>query len=1303
MTFEGFEPSDSTEEIIDRFVDLYDDPKDLKELLDSFFTNAPVIKDLMEIDPNASKKDIAIVLVNYLGVNFFTTAVGKSYNTNPISGKKSEDGKYLIREKLLDRICQRHEDPPFRKQEILDQINSILGTNHTTLSELSRDRRITRKRIKNHMMKILKFPDIVFESPPKINEEKETTQIGKKPPLKPLYDYQTQAVIHIYEMLSNATKSKRTLISVPTGAGKTRLTVEAIVDWINDKDMEKISEAAQQQKNGRIIFWFASTNELCSQASSEFVNIYTQIGNGSAPFNVTRLYGANRRDIFEILEEYPGLHIVVTNTEHFQKILHTEKKANAKFLVDQYHDSTLLKKLREQTIAIVIDEAHEAIGDTYKRFLASMGFDFSGRNIAKEYNHNRKGIVLIGLTATPYRGSGIWTTDYDNNPIDSEIFAEFDEENDPTYFKSLDPKTKMIHKMFNGVYIPLPKASHIEPDPVPLIESPPYAYANEHVKISGLKSFDAYSDISYEWTISKFGTDDIISIDPVFYHKFTDSGTYNVKLVITNKMGRMQSTIRQIKIYPEERIQGRRGNLEDNEEFNKILQKRNILCKIVYGVINGPQLKWNEKEIKRWRKGELSEENEEIIENDRLYNGQICEIINKALNKYKRKKVLVFANGVSHAHNLALILNTRYKIKAQAVDGKMNTGLRRQAIHDFRKGKIEVLCNHGILTSGFDVPDIDTLLICRTVGSNALYTQMIGRGQRGTIAGGTEDLWLITAYFKKGVFEKKIKLGWEALASSWENFPDDVKKDLKIRDNKEYETEKENTSYLKPEIQHQTSKTIACKKCQIKAEDMSTVHEIFGISGSDEIITKSIKDGTFPKHCLTCRKIEEITGKIKSKFCSKIESYHDYDPVLLMIASFANKTQDDEKGVKFTDLQNYLHKTFLERIDKEFFNTQNTSVRRTEELEILKIQDNMDLKFQYISDTKSLDEIISCIWKSERLKKRLIEIPDEHKDSDSTPDVKPDLLYNIFKNLCKEYSHTPTSRQYQDGIIKESLDDKFRGIYRGDYKKFLWDHHIILKDDLDLKDLLYEEYFEKCLEEKMEITREKLDEYGRYRISDYEEIFDSFENFCKSTERDLMNLFTSYDEMTTNVDREFELIDKDLAMLRDRLKKPLHFDDIKVHSRIGSHRYLIQTKLSYLHHLNNYYGNSPGKFLRLVKEYFRLKFLLKITPTYEQFVRLTPSITTAHLGELFDFNYPKFLAAINENLEDQTSSHHMERMRENIITQMYSICEESGEKEAIKIIDDAKNKHDDMSLSIKAWWPDTKKLKHKIIHKHTAT
>ena len=125
--------------------------------------------------------------------------------------------------------------------------------------------------------------------------------------------------------------------------------------------------------------------------------------------------------------------------------------------------------------------------------------------------------------------------------------------------------------------------------------------------------------------------------------------------------------------------------------------------------------------------------------------------------------------------------------------------------------------------------------------------------------------------------------------------------------------------------------------------------------------------------------------------------------------------------------------------------------------------------------------------------------------------------------------------------------------------------------------------------------------------------------------------------------------------------------------------------------------------MRLVKEYFRLKFLLKITPTYEQFVRLTPSITTAHLGELFDFNYPKFLAAINENLEDQTSSHHMERMRENIITQMYSICEESGEKEAIKIIDDAKNKHDDMSLSIKAWWPDTKKLKHKIIHKHTAT
>ena len=1299
MTFEGFEPTDTTEEIISRFMNLYDEPKELKELLNSFFTNAPVIRDLIGIDPNASKRNIAVILVNYLGVNFFTTTVGKSYNTDPTSNKKSEDGKYLIREKLLERICQRHDDPNF-KEQILKKVNYMLHTKHVTLSELSRERWITKKQVKDYMADLLKFPDIVFESPPKINEEEETTQIGKKPQLKPLYDYQTQAVIHIYEMLSNATKPKRTLISVPTGAGKTRLTVEAIVDWINDKDMEKIPDASQQQKNGRIIFWFASTNELCSQAASEFVNIYNQLGNGAAPFNVTRLYGAGRRDIFEILEEYPGLHIVVTNTEHFQNILKNEK-SNAKFLVDQYQDSILIEKLREQTIAIVIDEAHEAISDTYKKFLASMGFDFSGRNKAKEYNHNQKGIVLIGLTATPYRGSGIWTAD--NNPIDSESFAEFDEESDPTYFKSLDPKTKMIHKMFNGVYIPLPKESHIEPDPVPLIESPPYAYANEHVKISGLKSFDAYSDISYKWVISKFGINDTTYVDPVFYHKFTDSGIYNIKLVIANKMGSVQSAIRQIQIYREERMHGKKGNLEDNEEFNKILQKRNILCKIIYGVINGPQLEWNESDIKAWRKGDLSEENEEIIENDKLYNSQICDIINKALKKYNRKKVLLFANGVSHAHNLALILNTRYKLKAQAVDGMMNTGLRRQAIYDFRKGKIEVLCNHGILTSGFDVPDIDTLLICRTVGSNALYTQMIGRGQRGTIAGGTKDLWLITAYFKKGVYEKSIKLGWEALASSWENFPENIKNDLNIQNNKEYENENESESYIEPEIQHSTSKKIICKKCHIKAENMSTVHEIFGVSGSDEVIAKSIKDETFPKYCLTCRQIELITNKTKSVFCNKIVSNHYYDPVLLMIASFANKAQDNERESRFSDLQNYLHKTFLKHINIEYFNTQNSSVRKAEELEILKIRNNMDLKFQHINDAKSLDEIISCIWKSDQLKKRLNEILDNHKKSNSSTVVKLDPLYDAFKRLCKKYAHTPTSRQFHDGIIQEDLGNEFLDRYHDDYKKFLWDHHIILKDDLDLKDLLYEEYFEKCLEEKTEISREKLDKYGLYRISDYEEIFDSFENFRKNTKRALKNLFATYDEMTAKVDEEFELIDKDLAMMRDRLKKPLHFDDIKIHSRLGAHKYLIQTKLSYLKYLNNYYGDNPGKFLRLVKEYFRLKSILKITPTYEQFVSLTPSATTANLGKIFEFNYSKFLGSISERLEDQISSDHTKHMREEIMKQMCGICEKSSTEEAIKIINEAKNKHDELSISIKAWWPDIKKLKQKIIREYTET
>jgi DNA repair protein RadD len=55
---------------------------------------------------------------------------------------------------------------------------------------------------------------------------------------------------------------------------------------------------------------------------------------------------------------------------------------------------------------------------------------------------------------------------------------------------------------------------------------------------------------------------------------------------------------------------------------------------------------------------------------------------------------------------------------------------RNQIIKDFKSGKIQVLCNHRILTTGFDCPELDCIIVGYPTNSLATYYQIVGRGTR---------------------------------------------------------------------------------------------------------------------------------------------------------------------------------------------------------------------------------------------------------------------------------------------------------------------------------------------------------------------------------------------------------------------------------------------------------------------------------------------------------------------------------------------------------------------------------------------
>lgn len=91
-----------------------------------------------------------------------------------------------------------------------------------------------------------------------------------------------------------------------------------------------------------------------------------------------------------------------------------------------------------------------------------------------------------------------------------------------------------------------------------------------------------------------------------------------------------------------------------------------------------------------------------------------------------RKKILVFCSGVAHAKQVSEALGDR----ADYVTGEMVNFVRQAKLTNFMQGNTRYLCNCEILTTGFNYPDIDCIVLLRATQSAALYIQAVGRGSR---------------------------------------------------------------------------------------------------------------------------------------------------------------------------------------------------------------------------------------------------------------------------------------------------------------------------------------------------------------------------------------------------------------------------------------------------------------------------------------------------------------------------------------------------------------------------------------------
>lgn len=100
-----------------------------------------------------------------------------------------------------------------------------------------------------------------------------------------------------------------------------------------------------------------------------------------------------------------------------------------------------------------------------------------------------------------------------------------------------------------------------------------------------------------------------------------------------------------------------------------------------------------------------------------------------------RKRWLIFTAGTDHCDHVTAEIRGR-GIKCQGIHSKQSAAENRAAVQAFRSGDIQCLVNVAMLTTGFNVPEIDLLAFMRPTRSPVLYVQCIGRGIRPLYAAG---------------------------------------------------------------------------------------------------------------------------------------------------------------------------------------------------------------------------------------------------------------------------------------------------------------------------------------------------------------------------------------------------------------------------------------------------------------------------------------------------------------------------------------------------------------------------------------
>jgi superfamily II DNA or RNA helicase len=224
-----------------------------------------------------------------------------------------------------------------------------------------------------------------------------------------LHDYQERLAVNMYDLLTERMPG-RAMLSLPTGAGKTRVAAESVIRVVKEHGLK-----------GPVL-WIAQTSELCEQSVQSWKFVWEKVG-PEQPLMISRLWSS-----FEAAAHNSGPHLVVATDAKLEKVLDKEE----------------YEWLRDAAL-VIVDEAHSA----YTRMtsiLRTLGLTAT-----------RTSRPLVGLSATPYRGfnqeeTRLLTERYGRRRLDEGIFPP----GDPfTPLQELGVLARVEHRELHGATLRL--------------------------------------------------------------------------------------------------------------------------------------------------------------------------------------------------------------------------------------------------------------------------------------------------------------------------------------------------------------------------------------------------------------------------------------------------------------------------------------------------------------------------------------------------------------------------------------------------------------------------------------------------------------------------------------------------------------------------------------------------------------------------------------------------------------------------------------------------------------------------------